>query len=86
MYILLTMQVNDAVKRFPLLSLHWTIEWEDQTTSQPGVDGTSLDEKVWLKVPLAMECIVKVELIRRNHFKVSDNITVCTNYARSLTS
>ena len=86
MYILLTMQVNDAVKRLPLLSLHWTIEWEDQMTSQPGVDGTSLDEKVWLKVPLAMECIVKVELIRINPFKVSDNTTVCTNYAHSLTS
>ena len=68
------MQVNDAVKRFPLVSLHWTIEWEDHVTSQPGVDGTSLDEGMWLNVPPAMECIVKVQLMRVNHFKVSNNI------------
>lgn len=56
-----------------MVSLCWTVEWEDQVTSQLGVDASRLDEKVWLKVPLAMECIVKVELIRINHFKVSDN-------------
>ena len=56
--------------------------------SQPSVNGTRLNEEVWLKVPLAMECIVKVELIRRNHFKVSDNTrfyfhSYCIDFCRA---
>ena len=74
------MQVTDAVKRFPMVSLCWTIEWEDHMISQPlsakGVNGTRLDEKVWMKIPLAMECIIKVELARINHFKVSDHVAI----------
>ena len=41
--------------------------------------GVGLNEKVWLKVPLGMECVAKVELSRMNHFKVSETIHPCKN-------
>ena len=76
------MQVTNVVQKFPLVSLQWTIEWENQKTSQlpsvKAVDVAGHDEEVWLKVPLAMECIVKAKLTRINHFKVSDNILLYT--------
>ena len=75
-----TMQVTDVVKRMPMVSLRWTVEWENKTATQPSsvkaVDAAMLDEQAWMKVPFAMECIVKVELTRLNHFRVSDIITV----------
>ena len=74
------MQVTDVVKKMPLVSLQWTVEWENNTATQPSskktVSAAMLDEQAWMKVPFAMECIVKVELTRLNHFKVSDIITV----------
>jgi len=40
-------------------------------------NSTRLDEEVWLKVPLAAECIAKIELRRINHYKVSKFI-ICS--------
>lgn len=71
------MQVTDAVRKLPMVSLKWNIEWEDQVTSQPSTrtaDEARLDKKAWLRIPLAMECIAKVELTRINHFKVRSTI------------
>ena len=68
-----------------MVSLRWTIEWENKTASQPSsvkpVDAVRLDEQAWVKVPFAMECIVKVELTRLNHFKVSNIITTVQRLA-----
>ena len=75
------LQVTAVVKRLPIVSLRWSIGWENNTLQQPAAaaasGGVGLNEEVWLKVPLGMECVAKVELARMNSFKVYTIVQYC---------
>jgi len=68
------LQVTAVVKKLPIVSLRWSVGWEDNLLQQPATNKeVGLNEKVWLKVPLGMECVAKIELARMNPIKVITN-------------